>query len=287
MLSHSFKPALLASLLVMSGAMLDAEAAPVFSSASYTADVVFADADALEQTRMTISFDGSHYFSASGGNTDGLRIAEFGADGTLIAAYAPGLDLRSVFTNGSGQVLARAFDDSTVYRQTSPGSFGALLTLEPNGLDSQSAVVMNAAGQFVAMNQGAVSLWDGQGHALTGFNLAGFGAQNGEANYPAGRGIAAVGDLLFTYAAGTVSAWDYSGQRVDSATLEGAGTSFDSYFSFSYANGRFFVLDDAHGSWRGYDAGLGTAPVPVPASVFLMGGALVGLGLRRRRPRNG
>lgn len=287
MASHQCQPALLATLLVMSGAMLHAEAAPVFSSASYTADVVFADADALVQTRMTLSFDGNHYFSAAGGNSDGARVAEFAGDGTLIATYEPGLDLRSIFTSGSHQVLARAFDDSTVYRQTSPGSFSALLSLESNSLDAQSAVVMNKLGQFVAVHSGLVSVWDDQGQALTSFALAGFGAQNGEADYPAERGVAVVGDHLFTYAAGVVSAWDYTGQRVDTATLVGAGTSFDSYFSFSYANGRFFVIDGASGQWRGFDAGLGsdTAPVPVPASVFLMGSALVGLSLRRRRPR--
>jgi len=280
-----FTPSLLGAVLLLSGtAMQAAEAAPVFAVSSYTADVVFSDASALEQTRMTISFDGTSYFSASGGSNSGPRVAQFAADGSLIDTYSPGLDLRSVFTNGGHEIFARQYDDSTIYKQTSPGSFSAQLTLSGNPLDEQSAVVLNRNGQFVAMADGLVSLWDGNGQALSTFALAGFGSQNDEGGYPANRGIAAVGDHLFTYSAGIVSAWDYSGQRVDSATLVDAGTRFDSYFSFSYANGRFFVLDDANGAWRGYDAGLGSdvAPVPLPASVLMMGGALVALGLRRR-----
>ena len=285
--TRSFKPALLGALLLLSGAALQsAEAAPVFASTNYSADVVFSDAAALQQTRMTISFDGTSYFSASGGGNGGTRVAQFSADGSLVDTYSPGLDLRSVFTNGSHEVLARPYADSTIYKQTSPGSFSALVTFTGNPLDDQSAVVMNKSGQFVAMQGGLVSLWNASGQALSTFSLNGFGSQNDENGYPANRGIAAVGDHLFTYSAGTVSAWDYSGQRVDTAVLDGAGTSFDSYFSFSYANGRFFVLDDANGSWRGYDAGLGSdvAPVPLPSSVLLMGGALVGLALRRRGP---
>ncbi len=290
MSTESFKPGLLAALLVLSGTvMAAAEAAPVFTSASYSADIVFGDASALEQTRMTISYDGSNYFSGSGGGAFGARVAQFAADGALIDTFAPGLDLRSVFTNGHHQVLARQFSDSTIYQQTSLGTFTALLNLNGNTLDAQSAVVMNKAGQFVAMSGGTVSLWDSNGQAVSSFTLVDFGALNEESNYPAARGIAAVGDHLFTYSKGTVSAWDYSGQRVDSATLTDAGTSFDSDFSFSYANGRFFVIDDTNGSWRGFDAGLGVdvAPVPLPASIVLLGGALMGLGLRRRaQPRS-
>ena len=36
----------------------------------------------------------------------------------------------------------------------------------------------------------------------------------------------------------------------------GAGTSFDSYFSLSYANGMVWIVDTAGGNWRGFDVGL-------------------------------
>lgn len=50
-----------------------------------------------------------------------------------------------------------------------------------------------------------------------------------------------------------LSAWDETGDRVAMTTLNGAGQSFDSYFSYSWAQDLFFVNDGASLSWRGYD----------------------------------
>jgi hypothetical protein len=50
-----------------------------------------------------------------------------------------------------------------------------------------------------------------------------------------------------------VSAWDpATGSRVGTASLEGASTSFDSHFSFSYTNGDAFVASAFGGSWQGF-----------------------------------
>lgn len=51
-----------------------------------------------------------------------------------------------------------------------------------------------------------------------------------------------------------LSAWDETGTRVATTTLNGAGTSGDSYYAYSAANGMFWVVDFVGGSWRGYDA---------------------------------
>jgi hypothetical protein len=86
--------------------------------------------------------------------------------------------------------------------------------------------------------------------------FSGFGTVPNENVYPQNRGVATSERCYFTYYDGTLHVWDETGVRTDSATLTGAGTSFDSYFSLSYANGMIWVVDTAGGSWRGYDVGL-------------------------------
>ncbi|MBE8990805.1 PEP-CTERM sorting domain-containing protein [Nostoc sp. LEGE 12450] len=118
-------------------------------------------------------------------------------------------------------------------------------------------------------------------------NLLGFSSIVGEDSYPANRGIAAAGDYWLTYSSGTLSAWDYSGNRVDQTTLVGAGTSFDADFSLSYANSKVFIVDQAGGSWRGYDIGLLNESKAIPEPTSLIG--FLGLGafgitsLRKRK----
>src|SRR5205085_1671739 len=99
--------------------------------------------------------------------------------------------------------------------------------------------------------------WDLAGNYLGATSLSGFGTMLNEINYPQERGIAAAGGYYLTYSDSVLSAWDASGNRVGTTVLNGAGNSFDSDFSLSYANGRVFIVDQAGGSWRGYNVGLG------------------------------
>jgi hypothetical protein len=264
------------------------EAGVLFAS-SYAADIVFDDA--LGTTTMTMAHDGSSYWSTTGGSPTGTRLAQYNASGVLQTTYAPGLDFRSVFTDAGGNIYARTVVNRTIYRMTSPGVFSSLLSLSGGPLDVQSSVVFNGDGtEFIAMGAGVVSRWDLTGTFLGTVALAGYGL-SGESSYPQNRGIAAVGDYWLTYSNGTLSAWNSAGSRVDQTTLTGAGTSFDSHFSLSYANGHVFVIDVANGNWRGFDVGLNDAsPTPEPASMALlaMGGGLLAFGRkklsRRRQP---
>ena len=77
---------------------------------------------------------------------------------------------------------------------------------------------------------------------------------NNEGAYPAGRRVAWAYGHYLTYSDMVISAWDQSGARVASATLNGAGmTDFDSALSFSFAQGKAWVVDSYQGSRRGYD----------------------------------
>jgi len=242
-------------------------------------DKSFTDDASLQQTRMTMAYDAVNYWSSSGGNTGGNRLAQYDGSGNLLNSYAPGLDMRSIFTGAGGTVFARQFNDPTIYRQTAPGVFTAHVSLVGGTLDAQSAVVLNSAGtEYGAQSAGTLSRWDLLGNHLGNVSLSGFGSMNNEGNYPASRTLAAWNGYYLTYAQQYVSAWDLSGNRVGMAELVGAGTSFDSDFSFSYAaDGRLWVVDGAGQTWRGYTI------VPEPASMAALGLGALAMIRRRRR----
>ena len=157
-------------------------------------------------------------------------------------------------------------------------------------LDAQSAVVLNSAGtEYIALNNGIVQRWDLSGTALPSVTLSGWGTVGSETSYPANRGLASLGGYWLTYTAGILSAWNATtGDRVDTTVLNGAGQTFDSYFSFSDANDMAFVADDSPSSlglWRGYlidlqdlagDPGLPRVP-DGGSTLVLLGVAVIGL----------
>lgn len=263
--------------LVLSIAAFSAQAGAVFSSPSISADISFQDA--LTGTTMTIAYANGQYYSSSGGGTGGTRLAQYDSAGVTTNTYAPGLDFRSVFSDKGGHILARAFGSNTVYRQDAPGVFTSLLTLTGGSLDSQASVVMNAAGEFVANSNGLIDVWSATGEHVNSFNLAGYSG-----SYPASRGVAVARDVLLTYADGQLSAWDYTGNFLDSTMLDGVGSGFDTSFSLSSANNHVFLVTAANEQWLGFDVGLAdAAAVPEPGSIALFGLALAGMAASRRR----
>ncbi len=277
-----YKKVLSGVVLVSAFVATGAVAGPVFDNPGYSADITFQEAGSLVQTSMTIAYDGGNYWSTTGGGSSGTRLARYDAAGNVVGTYAPGLDFRSIFTDGSGNVFARRYANATIYQQTAPGVFSDYLTLTGGSLDNQSSVVMNEDGQYVAMKSGNVTVWDATGAFDYTFTLNGFSG-----SYPYDRGIAVAEDYLFTYYNQTLSAWDYAGNLLDQTTLAGAGTSFDSYFSLSYANDHIFVVDYARGLWRGYDIGLSTQRIPEPGTLALLGLGLAAIGFARKWKRAG
>lgn len=211
--------------------------------------------DALGATTTGIAFDGTNYWSCSGGGAGGVRLARYDAAGGLLATYSPGRDFRALFTDASGALFAREYNNPVIYRQTAPGTFAASVTLTGGSLNVQASVGLNAAGtEFVAHNAGLVSRWSTNGAYLGSVTLQGFGSVGSENTFPQNRALAVAGSFWLTYDTTRVlSVWDPTGNRVMQTTLSGAGTTFDSLFGFNYCNGRFFVVDAAAGTWRGYD----------------------------------
>jgi|GEM_PF-1292574 len=231
---------------------------------NYFASLVFSNA--IQSITMGLAFDGTNFWSCSGNTATGVRLGRYDASGNLIASYSPGMDFRSVFTDGNCAVLARAYNDRVIYRQVSPGVFtNSGVTLAGGTLDSQSSVVFNGAGtEYIAMSGGVVSRWSVTGSYLGSVTLQGFGTVSGENSSPQNRGIGAVGNYWLTYNGNRVlSVWDTAGNRVVQSTLSGAGTGFEASYSFSYCNGKVFIVDSSSGFWRGYDVCAGGARVAV------------------------
>lgn len=228
-----------------------------FSAGSIAPDVDFAASSIIGVT-AGLAWDGTELWSVSGGEADGLRLAQHASDGAVLMTYAPDFDFRSVFTQGDGgeTIFAREFAQSTLSTMTSPGAFATDVTLAPAepALGSQAAVVWNDdADEFVALSQAVVLRWSADGTFIGITELEGLGdAVPAELEYPSNRSLAWGQGCYLTYADGIVSSWDVQGQRVDTATLEDEPATLDSEFSLSYANGRIFVGDGT--TFRGYPA---------------------------------
>jgi uncharacterized repeat protein (TIGR01451 family) len=232
----------------------------------------------LSPTEMTMAFDGASYWASAGSPPSGVRLARYDILGNLQATYSPGMDFRSVFTDSAGNLYGRVYASSIIYRQTAPGIFSNYVTLAAGPLDAQSSVVLNGNGtEFIAMASGLVSRWLIDGTFIGTTNLVGFGALPGENISPQNRGIAAIGNYWVTYDGNSrISFWDTVGNRVWQSTLLGLSGSANSGFTFSYCNGKVFVMDTSVGNWFGYDV-CGQAPLSAP--VIYVQPASVGVSL--------
>lgn len=247
--------------------------------ASYNETISFQDM-AANQHAVGIAFDGNHYWSCDGGNTSGVRLAEYDASGIGLATYQPGVSFRSCFTNNNTATLyARGYDSSDILVQTSPGVFSTHVTLTGGSLNFQSSVVLNSngSGDYIAMNGGIVGSWSASGNYMGATTLIGFGTMFGEENYPASCRIASAAGYFLTYSDENLSAWDAGGNRIGTTVLNGAGSTLDANLSLSFANNMIFIGDNAGGTWRGYYI----SAIPEPATICLLG--LGGLLIRRRK----
>ena len=226
-----------------------------FGSASYAAVTVFANAP-LNNRPIGFAWDGTNLWTGNAGSASGDGLAQYDGSGNFIQHYQPGYSFRATFTKGDGTtpVYARAISSRDIMVMTSPGVFSNDLVLAGGAIDSQARVAWDADNQeFFVQNNGTVDRWDAAGNTLGTVVLQGYSTQNSEGDYPQNVVITWACGHYLTYSGGVVSAWSSAGVRVSTATLTGASTTFDGYFSFGYAQGKAWVVDDNNGDWRGYD----------------------------------
>jgi len=242
-------------------------AVPIVSGLSVAANVAFTNAIAATITGIT--FDGTNYWDCSGSSSGGVRLGRYNSAGVPAATYSPGLDFRSIFTRADGTVLARAYNTNAIYQQTSPGVFvNSGVSLTGGSLYYQSAVVLNQAGtEYDAMASGVVSRWNTNGVYIGSVNLQGFGSVSGENASPQNRGLATFGNIWLTYNGnGVLSGWSFSGDRVFQTVLPGAASGSTPAWSFSYCNGKVFLVDATGKTWQSFDISTGTPAVAVVAA---------------------
>lgn len=252
-----------------------AHAGAVFTAGSYGSSLRL-DGNGNGDVPMGVAYSGGTYYTGSGGHPQSPE-AQNDSAGALVAVASPnpGLDFRSLFTDATGAVYARGYNNSTIYRQTSFGNFDALVNLSGT-LDAQMQVILNSAGtMYVGNRGGSIQEWDLTGALTRTFSLdSSVGSQNTIS-------IAAFNGYLLNYNNGVLSAYDDgTGQLVDSTTLIGAGSG---YYGTAYANGYFFVPDQQNG-YQGFSIASAT-DVPEPASFALLSIGMLAVGTARRRAR--
>jgi hypothetical protein len=212
--------------------------------------------DALRAPQQSLAFDGTYYWAVGSRYTYGL--VSYTTAG-VSKKYSTFYDFSSVASaDGRGRIYARSTADAWMYQMNSATGFVDVAYLMNGVLDNDSSVAVTANPvTFVALSDGVVTTWNALGELPVSFQLASWGTIAGERNVPQRSRMALVGDTILTYSNGTLSFWSRTtGQRLRTTQLVGAGTTVASHYSFSFADGLVWVLDDVGGTWRGYSVGL-------------------------------
>ena len=231
-------------------------AAPgLLSQATYDAVMVFSNHHVTD-TPMGIAWDGSSFWVGGNGTLGGFTEVSYDGTGKYVASYEPGIGFSAIYTkgDGAGPVFGRAPTWNVVEKQISPGQWSGVATLAGGDPPVATGIAWDADhNEYIALMDGILHRWDSTGQSLPEIPFQSFGTMNNEGAYPANRRVAWAYGYYLTYSKQFISAWNNAGMRVASAKLNGAGvTDFDSAWSFSFAQGKAWVVDSAQGNWRGY-----------------------------------
>jgi hypothetical protein len=237
--------------------------------------------DTVEETTFSLrpvglAFDGTYYWAGKAGNTSSPTLAQYDASGTRIATYDSDIDFRSLFASASGMYATDYGSDGIQVYSFSGANPSLMYTLDTTPNVQMEMGLRSSTNTLYGHSNGTIYGYDfSNGQQISSFTLTGFSAL-----YPQNIQIAVLENHLLTYNDdGKVGVWDYSGNLLGESLI--GLTSFDQMFSFSYTNGLVWIETSRSAGFTGYDIGLSTAAVPLPAAAWLFASGLMALGWLR------
>ena len=199
---------------------------------------------------MGIAWDGEHYFTISGGNTDNSSLNEYDDAGAAVETYDLGIDGRAILYDS---------DDEQMYVKTYGTDLNSVdLYLEETDAElsgifkeDQSSVAMSPDGEYLyELHDGEVYVYDASGgDEEASFKLSSYSKQD-EFGYA--NAIAASDKFLFVWAPDSdtdILVYGLDGKYVTKFALPRSGYGF----SLSWANGMLWIAEDADGGEDGAD----------------------------------
>jgi hypothetical protein len=204
---------------------------------------------------MGITWDGRHYFTINGGNSDYSNINEYDRKGKLVASYDVELDGRSIFWHpDEEEMYVKVFGNSLYTVDLSDEE--ADESVEEVFAESNSSVGFSPDGEKTyELSGGTVTVRDfDAGDEMESFDLNGVSDEESQ-GYD--KSIAVSGRYIFAWDDDDgIRVYDRGGNYVTKFDLPRSGFGF----SLSWANGLLWVAQDADGrdegadgTWYGYE----------------------------------
>jgi len=198
-------------------------------------------------TMMSVAWDGTNYWFASGGDSDSNRLTRTNASLGAATDFSPGIDFRSVFTKTDGvpPIYASEYASMQIRRSTGPGIFTNDVVLAGSN-DEQTDVEWDSTkSEFIARFDSTVYRWNSTGASLPSVTLV---------SAPSGEGLNSCNTGYLTYDAGTHIVRDHdkvTGAVRNLVTLNATGFPYDGRLSI--ANHKIWICDTS-GAWQAFDA---------------------------------
>jgi hypothetical protein len=212
--------------------------------------------DAIPMHNMSLTSDGTYYYTSNGGSSGSGQINTYDLSGTLVTSVSIPIDARGIlYSEYLDAVFIKSYDLN--WYEVDPATGGYTLVFAELFVSYQSSPGLAFEGAFILEHaDGTIYKYDsGSGalvETLSGFYFGGF---------PSSEALACNGTRIFTWDGTLVYVYDLAGNFLESWPVPNGHYGF----SLSFANGLLWTSDDGGGgtgTWYGYDVG---PPVAIEA----------------------
>ena len=208
--------------------------------------------DSVYFHNVSITYDGSHYFTINGGNESYCTLNEYDDEGNLVDAYDVGLDARSMCFNPSDKRLYVKTYGLDLYVIDLDAESAEILLHDVFDVDNSSIGLAADGGRLYELAEGCVKVLDFR----TGKELRRFTLTNHFNEHSYESSIAVSDKYLFVWGdTDAIIVYDLNGIYVTEFRLPRSGYGF----SLSYCNKMLWIARDADAStdggsgyWYGY-----------------------------------